>query len=107
MLQTEIGRLRLAGILEGVSFLVLLFIAMPLKYIWGRPESVSVVGMAHGVLFLLFCLALFMAWDRAGWPVKQTALVFLAALVPFGPFLIDPWLRREDQRLRSAPSGAE
>ena len=52
-IKTSIGRLRVIGFWEGVSFLVLLLIAMPLKYIAGNPEPVSIVGMAHGVLFLL------------------------------------------------------
>lgn len=105
MLRTAIGRLRIVGMVEGLSFLLLLFVAMPLKYIWGRPEAVSVVGMAHGVLFLLYGLALLFAWDAAKWNIRSCAKAFAASLVPFGPFLIDGWLRREDQRVQNtAPS---
>lgn len=102
MLRSAIGRLRAAGMVEGASFLLLLFVAMPLKYVWGRPEAVSVIGMAHGVLFLLYCLLLVFAWDAAKWNVRQCAKAFVAALIPFGPFLIDGWLRREDKRLQGS-----
>jgi integral membrane protein len=98
MFRTEIGRLRLAGLIEGASFLILLFVAMPLKYFAGKPEVVSIVGLAHGVLFLLFCLALLAAWIETKWPIWRTALIFLCALFPFGPFLIDASLRREEER---------
>jgi integral membrane protein len=57
MLNTPIRRLRFVGFVEGVSYLVLLFIAMPLKYWAGMPLAVRVVGMLHGVLFILFFAA--------------------------------------------------
>lgn len=104
MLGNEIGRLRIAGHLEGLSFLVLLFIAMPLKYIWDQPMAVSIVGMAHGVLFLSYCLLLVLAWGEARWTLKRAALVFVACLLPFGPFLIDRGLRRDEARLLESRS---
>ncbi|MEP7128906.1 MAG: DUF3817 domain-containing protein, partial [Chitinophagales bacterium] len=55
---TSIGRLRLAGITEGISFLVLLFIAMPLKYFADIPEAVKYTGWLHGLLFILYLVAL-------------------------------------------------
>lgn len=93
-LSTPLGRLRLVGMLEGVSFLALLGIAMPLKYFAGQPEAVRVLGMAHGVLFLAYALALVHAHLEYGWPVKRSALVFLAAFLPFGPFVVDRRLLR-------------
>ena len=54
---TTIGRLRVIGLLEGISFLVLLGVAMPLKYVWDEPQAVRGVGMAHGVLFLAYVTA--------------------------------------------------
>lgn len=94
-LKTSIGRLRFIGFWEGVSFLVLLLIAMPLKYMAGWPQGVSVVGMAHGVLFVAYCLA---AWNAAmehDWPFKRTALVFVASILPAGPFIIDAKVLKE------------
>jgi len=84
-----VGRVRLVGMLEGISFLVLLGIAMPLKYMADMPMAVRVTGMAHGVLFLLFIWVIFQAWGNKALSTKQSALAFVASLIPFGPFLID------------------
>ncbi len=100
MTQTPIGRLRLVGMLEGLSFLILLGIAMPLKYMWGQPLAVRFVGMIHGVLFIWFCGVLLNAKDAAGWNLKKSGRILLAALLPFGPFVIDGSLRREDEVLK-------
>lgn len=100
MLKTAIGRLRLAGLLEGTSFLFLVFVAMPQKWIGGNEEAIRIPGWIHGVLFILFCFALLDAWKHAGWSLKTSAKVFVAALLPFGPFVIEPWLRREDRKFR-------
>jgi integral membrane protein len=89
-----IERLRRVGKLEGVSFLVLLGIAMPLKYLAGLPLAVKVVGWAHGVLFVALLVVLWQAKRDARLPLARVALVFVAALVPFGPFLIDARLER-------------
>jgi integral membrane protein len=81
--------LRRTALIEGVSYLVLLGVAMPLKYIWGQPLAVSVVGMLHGVLFCLFCGMLLYVTLVARWPLARAALVFTASIVPFGPWLVD------------------
>jgi integral membrane protein len=110
MLNTPIGRLRAIGLIEGTSFLVLLGVAMPLKYFAGIPMAVKVVGWAHGVLFILFCWALAQAFFAARWSVGRAAVVFIAALLPFGTFVIDGRLKREDEALRgpeaTRPEGA-
>lgn len=94
LLTTTIGRLRVIGFLEGVSFLVLLGIAMPLKYVWDEPQAVRVVGMAHGVLFLAYVAAAVQAWLDYDWPWKRAAWVIAASLVPFGTFYADvKWMR--------------
>jgi integral membrane protein len=89
-LSTSLGRLRLIGFLEGASFLILLGVAMPLKYFAGQPAAVRVVGMAHGILFLLYLLAIVQAhFDHDKWPMKRSVLLVLASLLPFGPFVAD------------------
>jgi integral membrane protein len=79
--------------IETTSFLVLLGIAMPLKYLAGKPEAVKFVGWAHGILFVVFCFALLRAMLAGRWGIPRATLVFVAALVPFGPFLIDRRMR--------------
>lgn len=95
MLKTSIGRLRAVGMVEAVSFLLLLGVAMPLKYLAGMPEAVKVAGWMHGLLFIAFCVCLYVAHDERRWPLRWTALVFIAALLPFGPFVIDRRLKNE------------
>ena len=89
MLATPLSRLRLVGLLEGISFLVLLLIAMPLKYAAGQPLAVRYVGMAHGVLFLLYLLALVPVALDHRWSWKTVALAVLASVLPAGPFVFD------------------
>ncbi len=92
-MKTAIGRLRTIGMIEGVSFLLLLGVAMPMKYLAGQPLAVKVVGWLHGVLFVAFCYALMRAKVEHDWGVKQTAIPFIASLIPFGPFVIDKRLK--------------
>lgn len=101
MFESAIGRLRIISLVEGVSFLLLLGIAMPMKYWWGMPWAVSVVGMAHGVLFLLFCVALLNAMLVVRWKLRHPVLIFLASLVPFAPLWAEHWLRKEHARERA------
>lgn len=94
--------LRITALVEGVSFLILLGIAMPLKYVWGMPEAVKIVGWAHGILFVIFGLLLLQVMIVADWQLKRSILVFVAALVPFGPFLIDRrMIRYEEEYLQA------
>jgi len=88
-IKTSIGRLRVVGFWEGVSFLLLLGVAMPLKYWAGEPGAVRVVGMAHGVLFLLYVWCAVQAAVEHEWTWKRTALVLVASLLPAGPFVVD------------------
>ncbi|MGH7794990.1 MAG: DUF3817 domain-containing protein [Candidatus Binatia bacterium] len=100
MLKTSIGRLRTVGLIEGVSFLLLLGVAMPLKYFAGVPQAVTAVGWLHGLLFITFCIALAQAHQEANWTVWRSGGVLIAALLPFGPFVIDRRLREEDKALQ-------
>jgi integral membrane protein len=81
--------LRWVGLLEGLSFVVLLFVAMPLKYIWGEPLAVRYVGIAHGVLFVLLVSLVLQVGPSHGWSWKRCAAGVAAAFVPFGPFFFD------------------
>ena len=88
-MQNPVPFLRIANYIEAVSFVLLAFVAMPLKYGWDMPMGVTIVGWAHGVLFAVFCWALVRVLLNGGWPVKRTIAVFLAALVPIVPFIVD------------------
>jgi len=101
MFETTVGRLRALTLVEGISFLVLLGIAMPLKYFAGLPQAVTLAGWLHGLLFLAFCIALTQAHQECHWTFARSGAVLLAALLPFGPFVIDARLRREDQTLQA------
>lgn len=86
------------GWLEGASFLLLLLVAMPLKYFAGWPAGVRVVGMAHGVLFILYVWAAIQAAIDRNWPWKRTAAVLLASVLPAGPFVVDARILREEEQ---------
>ena len=92
---TSLDRFRWIGWLEGASFLVLLGIAMPLKYWFGLPLAVRIVGMAHGLLFLAYLGALLFVSIEHRWPLRRSALAVVASLVPFGPFLFDAHLQKQ------------
>ena len=94
-MRNPITDLRLIGALEGVSFLVLLFAAMPMKYLAGMPLGVRVVGMLHGVLFLLYLVAVARAARWRRWSPGRIVEALVASLYPFGTFLLDRKLREE------------
>ncbi|WP_281890979.1 DUF3817 domain-containing protein [Paenibacillus sp. YYML68] len=93
--KTPVGRLRYIGLYEGISYLVLLFIAMPLKYWAGIPEAVALVGALHGFLFVLFLLAVAHVMLARRWSIVWGMLAVIASLVPFGTFVLDRRLRDE------------
>lgn len=97
VLKTPLDRFRFVALLEGLSFLLLLFVAMPLKYLAGMPLGVRVVGMAHGVLFVLYVLLLLEVALALRWGPVRVGAAFLASLVPFGTFVLDARLKREAQ----------
>lgn len=84
-----IKRLRVLGYLEAFSWLLLLFIAMPLKYIWEQPLMVRYVGWAHGILFILYCLHLLLAKPVLRWSFAKMATGGVAAFLPFGTLWFD------------------
>lgn len=89
-LSTTTGRLRILTFLEGASLLLLVFVAMPLKYLADDPSWVKAIGPVHGGLFVLFVLAALSYAVRASWSWGDTIKrVFLASFVPFGTFVVD------------------
>lgn len=94
--RTSLGRLRVIGWWEGVSFLLLLGVAMPLKYFADLPLAVRYVGLAHGILFILYVVAALQAAYECKWPFKRTALVLAASLLPAGPFVVDARILRQE-----------
>ena len=98
---TAVGRFRIVAFWEGISYLILLFVAMPLKYGFGVDIAVRVVGLAHGVLFLAYCATLALAARRLG--ARLALIAFVIAFVPAGTFWLEGQLRRDD-RARARPA---
>jgi integral membrane protein len=91
--KTPFRRLLNTGMAEGVSYLVLLLIAMPLKYAAGMPDAVKIIGMLHGVLFILYVILLAYCTNYYGWKIKTAIIAFLLSLVPFGTFFLEKTVR--------------
>jgi len=95
-MKTPLSRLRVIGNLEGISYLLLLGIAMPLKYLAGMPMAVKVTGSIHGFLFVSFMVALAHVWKTEKWSFKKLANAFILSFVPFGTFYLDKQIRQEE-----------
>ena len=93
MSKHPIALLRSVALAEAVSYLVLLGIAMPLKYLANMPMAVRIVGSLHGVLFVAFCFALLRAMVVAKFSFVRAATVFVASFIPFVPFWLDRRMR--------------
>lgn len=91
--------LRILGNVEGVSYLLLLFIAMPLKYAYDMPMAVKITGMAHGVLFVAYCMVLALCMKKCSWKLGFGVYLFIATLIPFGTFVTD-------RKLKFLPEGS-
>ncbi|MBS9523160.1 DUF3817 domain-containing protein [Litoribacter ruber] len=90
-----LNRFRFISIAEGISFLVLLFIAMPLKYTMDMPLAVTYVGWAHGALFVLYIYIIFPTSKKLQWSYAKTFWGLVVSVLPFGPFLFDRKLKKE------------
>lgn len=101
-----IQRLRFVGIAEGISFLILLLVAMPLKYFAGLPLAVKIVGWAHGILFMLYIVLVLAAIRAMKWSVMDVLIAWAASLVPTGTFFLDRSLKRRQQELTDARAAA-
>lgn len=94
MLKTNLGRLRVLSLIEGLSLVLLVFLAVPLKYLFDSPMLVRVIGMVHGVLFLSLVFVTIMTGIELGWKFKRMAMVMIASVVPFGCFYVENKLFR-------------
>lgn len=90
LLKSKIGRLRILGFLEGVSLLVLLFVAVPMKYLFENPILSQTLGPIHGAIFLLFLFNTLSVGIEKNWKFSSTTWkIILACFIPFGTFYID------------------
>lgn len=89
---------KIIALAEGISFLVLVGIAMPLKYLAGQPEAVRIAGSIHGGLFILYLLAIIPAAYYGRWTGKWIVGAIAASILPFGPFVFEAKLKREQER---------
>ena len=79
---------RIVALLEGISYILLLFIATPIKYLANDPQYVKLLGMPHGFLFILYIILAFMLKTELKWTAKIFARILLASIIPFGTFFI-------------------
>ncbi len=93
---TSLHRFRKIAIVEAISYLLLLFIGMPLKYFLGYPLLVKYLGWIHGLLFILYLLFLILATLERKWPFAKVVLLFVASLLPFVPIWLDRKLKEEE-----------
>ena len=89
LLYSHLGRLRIIGFLEGISFILLVGVAMPLKYIGGYTHATWDIGMIHGVLFISYVIAAILTKFELKWNLLTTFWVLLASLLPFGTFVAE------------------
>ena len=89
MPESSIGKLRVWGFLEGISLILLVLVAMPLKYFWGMPEAVRYVGAAHGGLFIFYTIWLLVTSFELKWSLQTTIKAFISAFIPGGTFWAD------------------
>lgn len=96
MIKDALSRFRVISAIEGLSYLLLVFIAMPVKYIGENPYPVKVFGMIHGVLFIIFMISLFETKLRKSWDVGFVFQLFVLSLIPFGAFFIEKKIKPKE-----------
>lgn len=92
---SELQKFRLVNKIEGISFIILLFVAMPLKYLFDYPMPNKIIGMTHGVLVFAFLYQVIEAKKESGFSWKETGLYTLLSLIPFGSFYTDKLLAKK------------
>ena len=105
--RSESARLRLFGLAEGISFMVLLGVAVPLKHFGGHPEMVRMMGPIHGTLFVLYVVAVMLARRPLRWSILRVVTALVAGIVPGGVFVFDAMLRREAERAETLSSSPD
>ena len=80
---------RIVAMLEVVSYVMLIFIAVPLKYFSGDSQYVELLGMPHGLLFIAYLLLAYLLKDSENWSLKDLSIIIIASIIPFGTFYID------------------
>ena len=111
VLESPVGRVRAVGFIEGISALILFFVAMPLKYLSGMPDTgkpvVFWVGLIRGILFISYAAVTLIAWSKGHLTARLVGLAAVASIVPFGPFVIDRRLKAyEESSRRDTPDEA-
>lgn len=96
MFKDAFSRFRTISLLEGLSYLLLVFIAMPIKYIGENPILVKIMGPIHGILFIIFCIFLFEAMKKCNWNLKLSIKYFIYSLIPFGFLAIEKDLKNKN-----------
>ena len=88
-------RFRIIGFLEGLSYLLLIMIAVPVKYIFNSPSMVKYLGMPHGILFIMYLFASIIMKKNNKWIKNNFVLVLIASIIPFGTFVVDYKLKKK------------
>ena len=96
---SELKKFRLINKVEGYSFLILLFVAMPLKYMAGIPIATKIAGMLHGVLFIAFIYQLIVATEETPFTKKEAFIFFIASVIPFGSFYTEKLCKIKENSL--------
>jgi len=99
MLKTNFSQFRTISIIEGISYLVLVFIAMPLKYFFTQALAVKIFRMMHGIFFILFCIALYNVIKKYKWEFIFSLKLFIYSLVPFLFILIEKELIKKRENI--------
>lgn len=93
-MKQPLKKFRTMGLIEGGSLLILVFLAMPLKYFFDFPEAVSVVGAIHGFLFVTYCLFIAYMTFVVKWPFIYSLIAVIVAFIPFGNIILDRRLQK-------------
>lgn len=86
---SQLTLFRIVAFFEGVSYILLLFIATPIKYVFDNPKYVKLLGMPHGILFIAYIILAVIVGANLKWNKKIMRIVLLASIIPFGTFYVD------------------